>query len=399
MSWLSRALRMPDPPYEPPEPTEVRNWSQSDPQVLTLFGISPSLSGAHVSDTSALGLSAVYRCVSLIAGGIASLPLRTVVTKDGVTERTESWLDNPAGPEGMTSFEWVEYLLVSLLLHGNFYGLKVPGGAGQLLWVQPLPPQYVGVEVKQGRKVYTVQLDSGSRRLTDAEILHIPGLSLNGYTGLSPLTIARNSLGQAISAENSAGKLFRNGLLSTAIVTPEDKLTDEEAGRVREFLDRKVTGQDHAGGVSVINRKFKVTPWSINPVDAQFLESRAFAVDEVSRWFGVPPHLLGQTEKQTSFGAGLSEQNRGYAKYTLEPWTRRIEGRLSRLLPPNRKAEFDFRSLVSPDPETEIKLLLEQVAGKLLSVDEARQILNRKPLPPEQQPNPEPEPTEESPDE
>lgn len=384
MSWLSRAFRAPDPPYEPheTEPAEVRNLPHSDPQVLTLFGISPSLSGgATVTDRSALGLSAVYRCVSLIAGGIASLPLRTVVTNGGVTERTDSWLDSPGGPEGMTAFEWVEYMLVSLLLHGNFYGLKVLGGAGQLLWVQPLPPQCVGVEVKSGRKIYTVQLDSGSRKLTDAEILHIPGLSLDGYTGLSPLTIARDSLGQAISQERSAGRLFKNGLLSSAIVTPEDTLKPEEADEVREFLDRRVAGQDHAGGISVINRKLKITPWSINPVDAQFLESRAFGVDEVSRWFGVPPHLLGQTEKQTSFGAGLSEQNRGYAKYTLEPWTRRIEGRLSRLLPPNRKAEFDFRSLVSPDPETEIKLLLEQVAGNLLSVDEARQILNRKPLP------------------
>lgn len=362
--------------------------SISDPQVLTLFGMSPSLSGASVTDRSALGLSAVYRCVSLIAGGIASLPLRTVVTNGGVTERTDSWLDNPGGPDGMTAFEWVEYMLVSLLLHGSFYGLKVFGGAGQLLWVQPLPPQCVGVEVKSGRKVYTVQLDSGSRRLTDAEILHIPGLSLDGYTGLSPLTIARDSLGQAISQERSAGRLFKNGLLSSAIVTPEDTLKPEEADEVREFLDRRVAGQDHAGGISVINRKLKITPWSINPVDAQFLESRAFGVDEVSRWFGVPPHLLGQTEKQTSFGAGLSEQNRGYAKYTLEPWTRRIEGRLSRLLPPNRKAEFDFRSLVSPDPETEIKLLLEQIAGGLLSIDEGRQILNRKPLPPT---TPEPE--------
>lgn len=392
MSWLSRAFRAPDPPYEPPEiePAEVRNLPHSDPQVLTLFGISPSLSGgATVTDRSALGLSAVYRCVSLIAGGIASLPLRTVVTNGGVTERTDSWLDSPGGPEGMTSFEWVEYMLVSLLLHGSFYGLKVFGGAGQLLWVQPLPPQCVGVEVKSGRKVYTVQLDSGSRRLTDAEILHIPGLSLDGYTGLSPLTIARDSLGQAISQERSAGRLFKNGLLSSAIVTPEDSLTEEEATQVREFLDRKVTGQDHAGGAAVINRKLKITPWSINPVDAQFLESRAFGVDEVSRWFGVPPHLLGQTEKQTSFGAGLSEQNRGYAKYTLEPWTRRIEGRLSRLLPPNRKAEFDFRSLVSPDPETEIELLIKQVDAGLLSDDEARQMLNRPPLP---KPQPEPEP-------
>ncbi|WP_082680753.1 phage portal protein [Mycolicibacterium novocastrense] len=133
--------------------------------------------------------------------------------------------------------------------------------------------------------------------------------------------------------------------------------------------------------ISVVNRRLKISPWSIDPQSAQFLESRAFAVDEVSRWFGIPPHLLGQTEKQTSFGAGLSEQNRGYAKYTLEPWTRRIEVRLTRLLPPGKRAEFDFRSLVSPDPETEITLILAEIAGGLLTVDEGRRLINLPPHP------------------
>ena len=378
-------FRAPDPPFEPPD---TRNWSVSDPQLVSLFGGSPSLAGVSVNDRSAMGLSAVYRCVSLISGSIASLPLRTVSTDaNGITQRTNSWLDDPAGPDGVTGFEWVEFLMVSLLLHGNAYFQKITGGAGQLLWLSPIPPQCVGVEVKDGRKFYRIQLENGqSRQFTDREILHVPGISLDGYTGVSPITIAKNSLGAAIAGERSAARLFSNGLLSSAIVTPEDKLDEHEAAEIKASLSRSIAGESHAGEVVVINRQFKITPWSINPVDAQFLESRAFAIDEVSRWFGIPPHLLGQTEKQTSFGAGLSEQNRGYAKYTLEPWTRRVEARLTRLLSPNLKAEFDFRSLVSPDPETEIRLLIDQVAGGLLSHDEARQILNRAPLPDQPEP-------------
>ncbi|BBY82285.1 phage portal protein [Mycolicibacterium pulveris] len=380
MSLFSRLFRAPDPPYEPPE---TRNWSISDPQIVTLFGGAPSLAGVSVNDRSALGLSAVYRCVSLISGSIASLPLRTVVTNpDGTTQRATSWLDDPAGPDGVTGFEWVEFLMVSLLLHGNAYFFQQRGGALQLLGLQPIPPQCVGVEVKNGRKLYRVQLDNGqTQQFSDREIVHIPGISLDGCTGVSPIQIAKNSLGQAIATERSATRLFQNGLLASAIVTPEDTLTEDEATAVKEALDRKSGGETNAGGISVINRKLKVTPWSIDPEAAQFLESRAFAVDEVSRWFGIPPHLLGQTEKQTSFGAGLSEQNRGYAKYTLEPWTRRIEARLTRLLPEGRKAEFDFRSLVSPDPETEINLLIKQTDAGLLTKAEARAILNRPPLP------------------
>lgn len=378
---LSRFLtrRTADPPPEP----EHRSLSLTDPGALALFGATPSLAGVSVNDRSAMGLSAVYRCVSLISGSIASLPLRTVVTgADGTTQRAKSWLDDPAGPEGVTSYEWVEYLMVSLLLHGNAFFQKVTGGAGQLLWLQPIPPQCVAVGADKGRKTYRVQLADGqSRHFTDAEIVHIPGISLDGLTGVSPISIARHSLGAAIAGERSAARLYQNGLLSSAIVTPEDELSDEEAIAVKDMLQRKIAGETHAGGISVINRRLKITPWSIDPESAQFLESRAFAVDEVSRWFGIPPHLLGQTEKQTSFGAGLSEQNRGYAKYTLEPWTRRVEARLSRLLPAERKVEFDFRSLISPDPETEIKLLIDQVEAGLLSHAEARAILNRAPLP------------------
>lgn len=381
-------FRAPDPPYEPPD---TRNWSISDPQLVSVFGGSPSLAGVSVNDRSAMGLSAVWRCVSLISSSIASLPLRTVATDaSGITQRSTSFLDDPAGPDGVTGFEWAEFLMISLLLHGNGYFHKIIGGAGQLLGLQPLPPQCVGVEVKNGHKLYRVQLENGqSRQLTDREILHIPGISLDGVSGVSPIAIAKNSLGAAIGQERSAARLFSNGLLSSAIVTPEDTLTEDEAREIKTTLNRTIAGEGHAGEITVINRQFKITPWSIDPEAAQFLESRAFAVDEVSRWFGIPPHLLGQTEKQTSFGAGLSEQNRGYAKYTLEPWTRRIEARLNRLLPPGRKVEFDFRSLISPDPETEIRLLVEQTGGQpILTVDEARAILNRAPLPKtdEQQP-------------
>lgn len=377
MSFLSRWFA-PPPPYEPPE---TRNWTFNDPEAIVLLGGVPSASGVSVSDRSAMGLSAVYRCVSLISGSIASLPLRTVTTgANGVTQRSSSWLDDPAGSDGLTAFEWVEFMVVSLLLHGNFYGLKVFGGAGQLLWVTPLPPQCVGVEVRNGRKIYTVQLEGGPRRFTDREILHVFDKSLDGYTGLSPIAIARDSLGAAIAGERSAARLYSNGLLASAIITPEDILTDEQSTEIKDQMTRRMSGEVHAHEPMVVNRRFKVTPWSINPADAQFLESRAFAVDEVSRWFGVPPHLLGQTEKQTSFGAGLVEQNRGFAKHTLEHWTRRIEARLTRLLPANQKAEFDFRSLVSPDPETEIELLVKQTGKPILTVNEARRILNLPPI-------------------
>ena len=124
--------------------------------------------------------------------------------------------------------------------------------------------------------------------------------------------------------------------------------------------------------------------------DAQFIESRSFQVEEVSRIYGVPPHLLGQTEKQTSWGTGVAEQNLGLSRFTLMGWTSRIESALAAVLPPTEFAEFDYRGLLAGTPQQEIELLIAQKNAGLLSADEARAILNRPPLP--EQPAP-PAPT------
>jgi HK97 family phage portal protein len=167
----------------------------------------------------------------------------------------------------------------------------------------------------------------------------------------------------------------------SGIVTPEEDLTAEEATTIKNDLRQRIQGTNNAGDIAVINRKLRFDKWSMSAEDAQFLQSREFQVEEVARWFGLQPMHLGQTDKQTSWGTGVQEQNRGLARYVLEPWTTRIQERLSRLLTGNKKAEFDYTAFVQPDPETEIELLIKQVEAKLLTVNEARKIRNLPPLP------------------
>jgi HK97 family phage portal protein len=114
---------------------------------------------------------------------------------------------------------------------------------------------------------------------------------------------------------------------------------------------------------------------------AQFLESRQFQIEEISRWTGVPPHLLMQTDKQTSWGTGVDEQNRGLSKFVLGHWAQRFEQRASRLLARPRWCEFDFAGLERPNFAVEIDLLIKQVAAGILTLNEAREIRNLPPLP------------------
>lgn len=369
MSWFTRNKNEEEP--------EQRNLSIGDPAVALLLGYTDGIT-PPVSEHSAITLSAVYRAVSLISGTIASLPLRTIEEADGFKQRTTSFLDRP---RRLSQFEWTELVVVSLVLHGNAFLQHMYDGAGRVVDLWPVHPSCVTVErTPDGRKLFKVQSDNGVLVFDETRMTHIMGMSFDGIRGVSPLTIARQSIGTGLAGDKAAAKMFQNGPMIAGMVTPDEDVSSEEAMQIQASLSSRMTGTDNAGDIVVINRKLKFSPWTVSAEDAQFLQSRVFQVEEVARWFGVPPHLLAQTDKQTSWGTGVAEQNRGLARYTLQPWTRRIEAKLTPLLPSGKSAEFDYSQFIAPSPETEIDLLIRQVGAGLLTVDEARKIRNLPPL-------------------
>lgn len=367
--------------------------SISDPRLARLFAYGPvNHSGVDVNEGSALGLSAVYRAVSLISGTLGMLPMRTLRdTGAGMRQRMNSFLDEPGGPDGPTAFEWKETCFAQLLLHGNAFAMHVYGGAGQLIALYLVHPLCVSIRLPRpddterpvGGKWFDVRLDDGTLQTFDARTMtHIPGLSLDGICGLSVLAYARNSLGTAIAGDQAAAKMFGSGLTVSGFVTPDEDSPDwENAAEMKAQINDALTGVENTGQVAVLNRKLKFQQMTMSAEDAQFLESRMFSIEEIARWFGVPPFELMQTDKQTSWGTGIESQQRGLGRGTLLPWATRVEQRLSRLLPKPRFVEFDFAGLERPTPEVEISLLIQQVQAGLLTIDEARAIRNLPPLP------------------
>lgn len=396
MGFWRRALLLDDDYATPFAPVETRaqSFSIGDPALAEFLGLqSQSLAGVEVTERTSLGLTAVWRAVALISGTIAGLPLRSLRTVgSGERERVASFLDTPHGPDGMTQFEWVEQVLVHLLVHGNAYLQHVYNQAGALVALHPLTPTAVEVkEVKtveelarfgDFRKYFVVSLADGSKReLTPAELTHIPAMSTDGIRGLSPIEFHRQSLGTGIAGNDAAARLFGSGMLLGGLVSGGDDLSQEDAAEALAQLKAKMAGSKHAGDIAFINASLKFQPWTIPPVDAQFIQSREHQVTEVARIFGIAPHLLMQTEKVTSWGTGIAEQNRGLARYTLMAWTSRIEQRLSRLLSRPTIAEFDYSGLLQSAPEVEIPLLLQQLEAGAITLDEFRRIRNMGPLP------------------
>jgi HK97 family phage portal protein len=343
-----------------------------------------------VDEASSLGLSAMYRAVSLISGTLAASPLNTWRRTDDGREQVASVFDKPDGDDGQTPFEWKEHLLVHLLLHGKGYALRAKNDAGGLAKLPLLHPLTVTQQkptakqvrdgvVPKGGTWFWVTLDDGRRvRLDSDDVWYVPGPAGGGL-----IERARRSLGAAIASDRAAERMFTHGAMISGIATPEDEDVDilDDVPEIRREIDAAAAGPDKAGGIAIVARRLKFTPWTMTAKDAEFLQQRQFGIEEIARWTGVPPHALMQTEKQTSWGTGVESQDRGLARTVLNTWATRIEQRGSRLLQAPRWIEFDFTRLERPSPDKEHEMIRADWNDGLITLNEARARMNLAPLP------------------
>lgn len=370
----------------PPQP----GISISDPALARLFQLQGFDLGA-MSEWKALGISAFYRGCAIIAGTIAGLPLKSYRdTADKGRQRVKSFLDNPAGPYALSPFSWKEMTVLHGLIHGEMLFMHVYNKAGVLIGLWPVHPGAIAKRGWKGaQKVFSLQQSDGTlddyttdRSVAPGKVVtHVLALSTNGLHPMAPLQLFEKALQTAAAGELSAFNSMTKGLTVAGLVAPEADMTEEDAKAVKAGLEAKVTGPENAGGIAVVNRAMKFTQWQQSNKDAQFLELREFQVVEIAaRILGLPPHLVGATEKQTSWGSGVAEQNLGLARYTLKGWTDRIQEAVSPLLPAPRFAEFEYAALLQGTPQAEIELLIKQVEAGILTVDEARAIRNLPPI-------------------
>lgn len=361
--------------------------SIADPLAAALFGYGESrdVHAPPVSPMLAMNLSAVYRAGSILSGAIAQLPLRTLETDPAtdVKVRVRSTLDSPGGQWGPTSFEWMELCTLTMVFEGEVFYQPIYDNVGRLMSFWRVPRHMV-TDVRwdpdnAGEKLYDV---IGLGTVTSREFVQIMDMSLDGLRGISRISLARMGLRAGISGDESAYTSMRNGPTVAGVLTPAngDDFDPTELPEMRREVNSKLMGPRNAGQLPIVNRALTLQQWSISNADQQWLETRVFTIDEIGRWMGIPPHLLGLTEKSTSWGQGIESQNRGLARYTLIPITARIEQRLSRWIPWNQTAEFDYTAFVRPTPEQEINLLIQEVNSGLLTLNEGRRIRNRPPV-------------------
>lgn len=313
------------------------------------------LAGVRVNEKSAMGLPAVWRAVLLNAGTCAALPLHAHERNDEERKQldTGELADLLFDPHpDLTSFEFWEIIYSHIMLWGNAYirVLRNAFGTAVELWI--LHPSRVRCgranDSEIGKKVYSV--DGGEYAYTDKEILHIPGFGYDGVCGVSPIRAMRQGLSLAIAAEEFGARFYGNGSLASGILQTEQRLSEDSANKILRRWKQKQAGLSNAHDVIVLDNGAKFEQLSIPPGDAQFIESRQFQITEVGRMFGVPPFLLYETQKSTSWGTGLEQQAIGWVKFDLNRWYMRVEQRLTKYFGNKRQfAKYGVEGLLRGD--------------------------------------------------
>ena len=306
------------------------------------FFLGGSTSGKNVNERSAMQMTAVYACVRVLSEAVAGLPLHLYrYTDKGSKEKA---IDQPLyfvlhdepNPE-MTSFAFRETLMTHLLLWGNAYAQIIRNGKGEVVALYPLMPNRMTVDRdEKGQLYYEYQTSTdkarttkgGTVRLKPLDVLHVPGLGFDGLVGYSPIAMAKNAIGLAIAAEEYGSKFYANGAAPSGVLEHPGTLKDPS--KVRDSWNETFGGSGNAHKIAVLEEGMKYTPISINPSEAQFLETRKFQIDEIARIFRVPPHMIGDLERSTF--SNIEQQSLEFVKYTLEPWLVRWEQSMTRAL-------------------------------------------------------------------
>jgi len=352
--------------------------------------INRSSSGIAVTSDRAMQVSAVFRCVNLLANAVASMPLklymRTATGKEIADDHPLYRVLHDRPNKWQTSVEWRAMMEAHRCLRGNAYSLIVPGVAGSVSELIPMHPDRMTVEMlENGRLRYMYKNNRGQPEpYSQDEIFHLRGLTIDGIYGLSVLSAARNAIGLTIATEEHGATLFKNGARPGVVFSSDQPIKPEA-------MDKLVSSWHAANGGSSNQHKTAFMPFGLKPVqlglsndDAQFLETRSFELSDIARFFGVPPHKIYDLSRSTN--NNIEHQGIEFVQDTLLPIARIWESTISRDLIADDEtyfAEFGFEFYLRGDSAARAAFYKELFYMAVLSPNDICRSENMNPIGPD----------------
>lgn len=371
----------------------------NDPNMwITKLLNAASAAGINVTTDKALKQATVYACVKVISETLSSLPfiLYERVGDGGKTRAVNHPLyklmhDGPN--EYMTSYEYREIMSTHLNLNGNHYSQKVRGNGG-IKELIPLNPSKMKVEQTNVGIVYTYTYEDGKHEeFRPDQIWHIKLMPIScshnanapeGILGVSPITMAKETLGSALAADEYGARYFANNATIGLNFQFPGKLSDNAKAWLKETLS-EYSKLENKFKPLITEEGGKIEQLGISNSDSQFLESRNFNVEEIARIFRVPPILLGHPTNTMTY-ASAEQIFLSFGKFTILPWCRRIEHSANRYLlsPKDREKyffEFNLEGLLRADTKTRYEAYASARQWGWMNPNEIRKLENMDPLP------------------
>ena len=356
-------------------------WGTLERYLAWAFGGGASASGIVVNPQSAMQSGAVYSCIQVLAQSIAMLPLNLDrKDKDGSRQVADDHplhgLPHDQPNDSQTSVEFFEMMVASLALRGNAYAYVNRGRSGRVVELLPLHPDVVRANMTSGfRLEYQVTLPDGTfKTLGPGELLHVRGLTLNGWIGISPIAYARESIGLALATEKFGGQLFRNGAKMGGVLEHPGKIGEDSYKRLKDTFDAAYSGEN-AHKTAILEEGMKFSKIGMTSEDSQFLETRKYQRSEIAAIFRVPPHMIGDLERATF--SNIAQQSLEFVTYSLMPWLTRIEKAIKRDLLTEKERQqytvkFNVNNLLRGDASARSTYYHNGILDGWLTRNEAR---------------------------
>ncbi|KNY18529.1 phage portal protein [Shinella sp. SUS2] len=348
-----------------------------------LAGGVDTASGEPVNANSAMKTAAVYACVRIISGAVATLPLdvkRRVDNKTRVdASDTDLWRVIRRRPNRWQKpAQFRRMMQAHVLLRGNAYAMIVRTVSGDVQALVPLHPDRVQPKQRDDLAMEYAYTRKDGRVVTlkQEQVFHLFGLSLDGITGVTPITYARETIGTSLAMERHGGKTFRNSAIVGQVLIHPKKLGPDGRENLRQSLQEYRAGGESEGKDLVLEEDMKIEKLALTAVDAQWIEARRFTRTDIFMFFGLPPHMAGDTEKSTSWGTGIEGQRQGFVDFTLEDhlvmWE---EGVTVDLTPEDSDlyAKFNRSAFVRADTKTRWEAYMKGRQMKVLSANDVRE--------------------------
>jgi HK97 family phage portal protein len=339
-------------------------------------------SGTVVNEDTALRVSAFYSCVLLISDTISTLPVDAFYREQGSRRPfrpTPDWVLRP--DVELLRTEHYQQLLVSLLLDGNSFTRIFRDGRGDIANLVVLDPTKVEImRNREGEIVY--RFDGGlGGDISSRDMLHITEIKRPGHMrGVSRVNELKDAIGLSAALQSFASRFFGQGAVTSGIIEVPGQLTSEQAKNLVDSFDSKHSGYRKSHRPGLLSAGAKYVKTGVAPDEAQMLESRKLAIEEMARIFRVPPAMIGVTTPGAMSYSSVEQNSINFVIHTLRPYLVKIEDAYSRLLPGGAFLKFNVDGLLRGDFATRVQGYSTGLQAGFYSVDDVRRLEDLTPV-------------------